>query len=53
MEHPGTSLATYAESQQIANQPPQDLAIEENHRKACDYIREAAAQGAELAVLPE
>ncbi|PYI35901.1 hydrolase, carbon-nitrogen family [Aspergillus indologenus CBS 114.80] len=31
----------------------QDLAIEENHRKACDYIREAAAQGAELAVLPE
>ncbi|KAL2010730.1 hypothetical protein VTN00DRAFT_6537 [Thermoascus crustaceus] len=27
--------------------------IEENHAKACDYIRQAAAQGAELAVLPE
>ncbi|KAL2220401.1 putative hydrolase, carbon-nitrogen family [Thermoascus aurantiacus ATCC 26904] len=30
-----------------------DLAIEENHAKACEYIRQAAAQGAELAVLPE
>ncbi|EDP51086.1 hydrolase, carbon-nitrogen family, putative [Aspergillus fumigatus A1163] len=31
----------------------QDLAIEENHTRACNYIREAASQGAELAVLPE
>lgn len=31
----------------------QDLAPEENHVKACNYIRQAAAQGAELAVLPE
>ncbi|KAJ9255253.1 hypothetical protein DTO195F2_6328 [Paecilomyces variotii] len=30
-----------------------DLAPEENHVKACNYIRQAAAQGAELAVLPE
>ncbi|RJE25970.1 hydrolase, carbon-nitrogen family [Aspergillus sclerotialis] len=30
-----------------------DLALEENHQKACDYIRDAAAKGAELAVLPE
>ncbi|EAW14880.1 carbon-nitrogen hydrolase family protein [Aspergillus clavatus NRRL 1] len=30
-----------------------DLAIEENHTRACNYIRDAAAQGAELAVLPE
>ncbi|KAH1906659.1 hypothetical protein KXV57_005284 [Aspergillus fumigatus] len=30
-----------------------DLAIEENHTRACNYIREAASQGAELAVLPE
>ncbi|GES58148.1 hydrolase, carbon-nitrogen family [Aspergillus terreus] len=30
-----------------------DLAIEENHQRACAYIRDAAAQGAELAVLPE
>ncbi|KKK23879.1 hypothetical protein P175DRAFT_0479936 [Aspergillus ochraceoroseus IBT 24754] len=30
-----------------------DLAVEENHTKACGYIRSAAAQGAELAVLPE
>ncbi|KAF4212100.1 hypothetical protein CNMCM8980_002093 [Aspergillus fumigatiaffinis] len=30
-----------------------DLAIEENHARACNYIRDAAAQGAELAVLPE
>jgi len=31
----------------------QEVAIEENHAAACKYIREAAAQGAELAVLPE
>ncbi|KAJ5626580.1 hypothetical protein N7528_004007 [Penicillium herquei] len=30
-----------------------ELAIEENHATACNYIREAASQGAELAVLPE
>ncbi|KAL4894815.1 carbon-nitrogen hydrolase, partial [Aspergillus ambiguus] len=30
-----------------------DLAIDENHHKACTYIRDAASQGAELAVLPE
>ncbi|KAL2821820.1 carbon-nitrogen hydrolase [Aspergillus cavernicola] len=30
-----------------------NLAVEENHAKACEYIRSAAAQGAELAVLPE
>ncbi|KAJ6007427.1 hydrolase carbon-nitrogen family [Penicillium herquei] len=30
-----------------------ELAIEENHTTACNYIREAASQGAELAVLPE
>ncbi|ODM21232.1 hypothetical protein SI65_04285 [Aspergillus cristatus] len=30
-----------------------DLAIDENHAKACQYIREATAQGAELVVLPE
>ncbi|KAJ5398462.1 hypothetical protein N7465_008951 [Penicillium sp. CMV-2018d] len=30
-----------------------ELDIEYNHKTACDYIREAAAQGAELAVLPE
>ncbi|KAJ5706622.1 hypothetical protein N7488_006423 [Penicillium malachiteum] len=30
-----------------------ELAIEENHATACEYIREAASQGAELAVLPE
>ncbi|KAJ5165623.1 Carbon-nitrogen hydrolase [Penicillium coprophilum] len=30
-----------------------ELDIEYNHTKACNYIREAAAQGAELAVLPE
>lgn len=30
-----------------------DLALEENHQKACFYIRDAASQGAELAVLPE
>ncbi|KAL1963992.1 hypothetical protein VTN77DRAFT_7667 [Rasamsonia byssochlamydoides] len=30
-----------------------NLAPEENHAKACDYIRQAAAQGAVLAVLPE
>ncbi|KAJ5272383.1 hypothetical protein N7478_007508 [Penicillium angulare] len=30
-----------------------ELAIEENHSTACDYIRNAASQGAELAVLPE
>ncbi|KAJ6107241.1 hypothetical protein N7523_008564 [Penicillium sp. IBT 18751x] len=30
-----------------------DLAIEENHAGACKYIRDAASQGAELAVLPE
>ncbi|KAJ6155806.1 hypothetical protein N7470_006372 [Penicillium chermesinum] len=29
------------------------LEIEYNHATACDYIRKAAAQGAELAVLPE
>ncbi|KAJ5908648.1 hypothetical protein N7495_001330 [Penicillium taxi] len=29
------------------------LAIEENHAKACDYIIQAAADGAEIAVLPE
>ncbi|KAF9891473.1 hypothetical protein FE257_003939 [Aspergillus nanangensis] len=33
--------------------PVGDLAPEDNHQKACKYIREAAAQGAELAVLPE
>lgn len=31
----------------------QELGIEDNHATACKYIREAAAQGAELAVLPE
>jgi predicted amidohydrolase len=31
----------------------QDLAIEENHETACKYIRQTAADGAELAVLPE
>ncbi|KAB8073775.1 hydrolase, carbon-nitrogen family [Aspergillus leporis] len=31
----------------------EDLAPEENHTKACTLIRKAAAQGAELAVLPE
>ncbi|RAQ52720.1 hydrolase [Aspergillus flavus] len=30
-----------------------DLAMDENHQKACTYIREAASQGAHLAVLPE
>ncbi|KAJ5462599.1 hypothetical protein N7475_007543 [Penicillium sp. IBT 31633x] len=30
-----------------------ELDITYNHAKACNYIREAAAQGAELAVLPE
>ncbi|PYH92777.1 hydrolase, carbon-nitrogen family protein [Aspergillus ellipticus CBS 707.79] len=30
-----------------------DLAIEENHQTACAHIRNAASQGAELAVLPE
>ncbi|KAJ5837094.1 Carbon-nitrogen hydrolase [Penicillium robsamsonii] len=30
-----------------------ELDVEYNHTKACNYIREAAAQGAELAVLPE
>ena len=30
-----------------------DLALDENHQKACHYIRDAAAKGAELAVLPE
>ncbi|KAJ5177253.1 uncharacterized protein N7482_003130 [Penicillium canariense] len=30
-----------------------ELAIEENHATACKYIRDAAAEGAELAVLPE
>ncbi|OJI85547.1 hypothetical protein ASPTUDRAFT_41850 [Aspergillus tubingensis CBS 134.48] len=30
-----------------------DLAIDENHQTACTYIRDAASQGAELAVLPE
>ncbi|XRM37447.1 hypothetical protein ABZX51_000921 [Aspergillus tubingensis] len=30
-----------------------DLAIDENHQTACAYIRDAASQGAELAVLPE
>lgn len=27
--------------------------MDENHQKACTYIREAASQGAHLAVLPE
>lgn len=31
----------------------QDVAAEENHATACNYIRQSAAQGAELAVLPE
>ncbi|KAJ5134800.1 hypothetical protein N7526_006165 [Penicillium atrosanguineum] len=31
----------------------QDVAIEDNHAAACKYIRDAASQGAELAVLPE
>lgn len=31
----------------------QALAVEENHQKACDYIRSAAAEGAKLVVLPE
>ncbi|KAB8234831.1 carbon-nitrogen hydrolase family protein [Aspergillus alliaceus] len=30
-----------------------DLAMEENHQKACSYIREAASKGVHLAVLPE
>ncbi|KAJ5182456.1 hypothetical protein N7492_000072 [Penicillium capsulatum] len=30
-----------------------ELGIEENHATACKYIRDAAAQGAEIAVLPE
>ncbi|KAJ5517680.1 Polyketide synthase enoylreductase [Penicillium expansum] len=30
-----------------------ELDIEYNHTKACEYIKEAAVQGAELAVLPE
>ncbi|PWY80457.1 hydrolase, carbon-nitrogen family [Aspergillus sclerotioniger CBS 115572] len=30
-----------------------DLAIDENHQKACAYICDAASQGAQLAVLPE
>ncbi|KAL4819838.1 carbon-nitrogen hydrolase [Aspergillus spinulosporus] len=30
-----------------------NLAVEHNHATACEYIRSAAAQGAELAVLPE
>ncbi|KAF3395973.1 Nitrilase [Penicillium rolfsii] len=30
-----------------------ELAIEENHETACKYIRQAAADGAEIAVLPE
>ncbi|KAA8642922.1 hypothetical protein EYZ11_009656 [Aspergillus tanneri] len=30
-----------------------DLEIEQNHHKACQYIRDAASQGAEIAVLPE
>ncbi|KAL4904420.1 hypothetical protein BDW74DRAFT_30637 [Aspergillus multicolor] len=30
-----------------------NLAVEHNHSTACEYIRSAAAQGAELAVLPE
>jgi len=31
----------------------QDVAAEENHVTACNYIRQAAADDAELAVLPE
>lgn len=31
----------------------QDLAIKENHARACGYIRDAASKGAELVVLPE
>ncbi|KAJ5669858.1 hypothetical protein N7462_010928 [Penicillium macrosclerotiorum] len=30
-----------------------ELAIDDNHAQACNYIRKAAADGAELAVLPE
>ncbi|EPS34952.1 hypothetical protein PDE_09917 [Penicillium oxalicum 114-2] len=30
-----------------------ELAIEQNHATACNYIRQAAADGAQLAVLPE
>ncbi|KAL4782811.1 carbon-nitrogen hydrolase [Aspergillus varians] len=30
-----------------------NLAVEQNHATACQYIRSAATQGAELAVLPE
>ncbi|KAH8430687.1 carbon-nitrogen hydrolase family protein [Aspergillus melleus] len=30
-----------------------DLDVEYNHKRACQYIREAASQGAELIVLPE
>ncbi|KAJ5385751.1 hypothetical protein N7509_008292 [Penicillium cosmopolitanum] len=30
-----------------------ELATEDNHARACNYIRQAAADGAELAVLPE
>ncbi|KAI9035821.1 carbon-nitrogen hydrolase family protein [Aspergillus affinis] len=30
-----------------------DLEVEYNHKRACQYIREAASQGAELVVLPE
>jgi predicted amidohydrolase len=31
----------------------QELEIDYNHNTACNYIRQAALQGAELAVLPE
>lgn len=41
---------TYHES---SLNPIQPLEIEDNFTRACNYIREAAAQGSELAVLPE
>lgn len=32
---------------------PKPLQVEYNHKRACDFIREAASKGAVLAVLPE
>ncbi|KAK4111467.1 carbon-nitrogen hydrolase [Canariomyces notabilis] len=37
----------------IVQLQPKDVAVEENYAKAESYIREAAAQGADLAILPE
>lgn len=50
--HPEVVAANFPLSVAFTN-TSKPLQAEDNHRRACRYIREVASQGAVLAVLPE